>query len=177
MRFEAFLLLEEAAGAGREESFDFFSLNCQLGQRLDFFLSSLSLTRLFQPSLFTFPGVAFALFIVLSSTGKDKVLSWFKKKEEPAPATGISSWFKRTKPAADAETGTAKPAAKPAAAAAPAAPAAAPAAKPAEVKVVAPPAAAPAAATAAAPAAAPAAAAAAPAAPSGVRGWFGGGVS
>lgn len=122
------------------------------------------------PTSFTFPGVLFALFIVLSSTGKAKVLRWFKKKEEPAPASGISSWFKR-KPAAEG----AKPAA--AAAAAPAAPAAA---KPApEVKVVAPPApaaAAPAAhaapvAAAPAPAAAPAAAA-----PSGGGGWFGGGV-
>ena len=112
-------------------------------------------------------GVIFALFIVLSSTGKDKILNWFKKKEEPKPATGVSSWFQRKPAAAEGTTtAAAAAAAKPAAAAAK--PAAAPA--PAAVKVVAPPAPAAAAAAPAAPAAA-----AAPAA--GEGGWFGGGAA
>jgi ribA/ribD-fused uncharacterized protein len=57
----------------------------QLGSTARFFLlfSSLTFLQPSSPPSYSSPGVIFALFIVLSSTGKDRVLNWFKKKEEP----------------------------------------------------------------------------------------------
>lgn len=111
------------------------------------------------------PGVMFALFIVISSTGKNRVLSWFKGLM-PASAAAAP-------PTTDVEAGGAKSSwfgvggSKASGNGAPAAAAATPA-------VAAPaPAAVPAAATATAAAAAPAAPA--PAAAKTGGGWFGGG--